>query len=325
MRWQIIPELLRDLAEYIDCFILWLPQPYRPSVLYNKCKPSAGQGAGCFRLFAFVLFLCWPSLGQEALPASAERQIAAGVQALKSGNLDEARSIFEAALRNGLKHPLILHNLGVIAQQRGNHRLAIQRFRAALALQPNYGPSRLLLGSSLLAIGKNADAIKELRRATALMPREPEARLQLAKAFEASGNWLDGVEQLQKLVQLSPDDPEYSYQLSKALSKLSGWALLEISRQNPDSARLHQALGQDYVIQEKYEEALKAYQDAAQSNPRLPEIHLGMAIILLELKKLDEALAEINLELQLVPESKVAAEVKAKIQTAMATIAPPAP
>lgn len=297
-------------------------------MLYNKCKTSAGQGAGCVRLFVFVLFLYWPSLvlvAQEPLPASAEQQIAAGVQALKSGNLDEASSIFEAALRNGLKHPLVLHNLGVVAQQRGNHRLAIERFQAALTLQPNYGPSRLLLGSSLLAIGRNAEAVRELRRATDLMPREPAARLELAKAFEASGNWLDGVEQLQKLVQLSPDNPEYSYQLGKALSNLSGWALLEISRQNPDSARLHQALGQDYVIQEKYEEALKAYQDAAHSDPRLPEIHLGMAIILLELKKLDEALAEINLELKLVPHSKAAAEVKTKIQTARVTMAPPAP
>ena len=297
-------------------------------MLYNKCKTSAGQGAGCVRLFVFVLFLYWPSLvlvAQEPLPASAEQQIAAGVQALKSGNLDEASSIFEAALRNGLKHPLVLHNLGVVAQQRGNHRLAIQRFQEALTLQPNYGPSRLLLGSSLLAIGRNAEAVRELRRATDLMPREPAARLELAKAFEASGNWLDGVEQLQKLVQLSPDNPEYSYQLGKALSNLSGWALLEISRQNPDSARLYQALGQDYVIQEKYEEALKAYQKAAYSDPKLPEIHLGMAIILLELKKLDEALAEINLELKLVPDSKAAAEVKTKIQTARGTIAPPGP
>ena len=297
-------------------------------MLYNKCKTSAGQGAGCVRLFVFVLFLYWPSLvlvAQEPLPASAEQQIAAGVQALKSGNLDEASSIFEAALRNGLKHPLVLHNLGVVAQQRGNHRLAIQRFQEALTLQPNYGPSRLLLGSSLLAIGRNAEAVRELRRATDLMPREPAARLELAKAFEASGNWLDGVEQLQKLVQLSPDNPEYSYQLGKALSNLSGWALLEISRQNPDSARLYQALGQDYVIQEKYEEALKAYQKAASSDPKLPEIHLGMAIILLELKKLDEALAEINLELKLVPNSKVAAEIKTKIQTARATMATPAP
>lgn len=297
-------------------------------MLRNKYKSSAGQRAGSLRLFPFVSFLLYSSLallGQEALPAPAERQIAAGVQALKSGNLDEASSIFEAALRNGFKHPLVLHNLGVIAQQRGNHQLAIQRFRETLALQPNSGPSRLLLGSSLLAIKKNAEAVRELKRATSLMPREPAARLELAKAFEASDNWLDAVEQWQKLVQLSPDNPEYSYQLGKALTKLSGWALLEISHENPDAARLYQALGQDYVIQEKYGEALKAYQKAAASDPKLPEIHLGMAVVLLALKELDQALAEINVELKLVPDSKAAAEIKTKIEAARAAAATPEP
>lgn len=298
------------------------------TVLRNKAKTGAGQGVGSLRLFALAWFLYCSSLassGQDALPAPAERQIAAGVQALKSGNLDEADNIFEGVLRNGLKHPLVLHNLGVIAQQRGNHQLAIQRFRETLALQPTYGPSRLLLGSSLLSIGKKADAVRELKRATSLMPREPTAHLELAKAYEASDNWLDAVDQLQKLVQLSPDNPEYSYQLGKALTKLSGWALLEISRKNPDAARLYQALGQDYVIQEKYEEALRAYQKAADSDPKLPEIHLGMAVVLLQLKELDPALAEINHELKLVPDSKAAAQIKTKIEAARSAAATPAP
>jgi tetratricopeptide (TPR) repeat protein len=267
---------------------------------------------------AVVIFsCCCPTAlaSQTPLPASAEQEIAAGVQALKSGNLDRASSIFETALRNGLRHPLVLHNLGVIAQEHQNHELAVQRFREALVLQSDYGPSHLLLGSSLLALGKNTEAIHELKRAASLMPQEPAARLELSKAFEASGDWLDGVEQLQKLVQLSPENPEYSYQLGKALSKLSGWALVEMSRKNPNSARLHQALAQDYAIQEKYEKALTEYQKAAHSDPKLPEIHLGMAVVLLELHKFDQALAEIELELSLVPDSKMAAEIKRKIDT----------
>lgn len=286
-------------------------------MLLNKYKTSARQGTGSRHLLAVVIFSCCcpTALAQTPLPASAEQEIAAGVQALKAGNLDRARSIFETALRNGLRHPLVLHNLGVIAQEHQNHELAVQRFREALVLQSDYGPSHLLLGSSLLALGKNAEAIHELKRAASLMPQEPAARLELSKAFEASGDWLDGVEQLQKLVQLSPENPEYSYQLGKALSKLSGWALVEMSRKNPNSARLHQALAQDYAIQEKYEKALAEYQKAAHSDPKLPEIHLGMAVVLLELHRFDQALAEIELELSLVPDSKVAAEIKRKIDT----------
>jgi tetratricopeptide (TPR) repeat protein len=288
-------------------------------------KAHAGQGIWRIRVFVVIVLVCGlaaRSFAQETVPTSEMTRVSEGVEALKSGDLDRAERIFDDALRHGVKQPLVLHNLGVIAQQRGNHQLAVTRFRQALLIQPNYGPGRLLLGFSLLALGKKSEAIRELNRAALLMPEEPAAHLELAKAYEAEDNWLKAVEQLQELTRLAPENGEYSYQLGKALTKLSGWSLQEISRVDPNAARLHQALGQEYLIQEKYDEALSAYQEAARSDPKLPEIHLGMALILLQLKRLDEAMAQVELELKLVPDSKAAAEAKAKIETAKTAAAP---
>jgi hypothetical protein len=50
----------------------------------------------------------------------------------------------------------------------------------------------------------------------------------------------------------------------------------------------------------------------------LPEIHLAIALVCLELKRFDEALVAIELELNLVPESKAALDAKAKIEAAKA-------
>jgi tetratricopeptide (TPR) repeat protein len=293
---------------------LW-PKPVRPAA--RPWKPT--------RLGIILLQFLWiaaAALAQENLPASLETKIAAGVQALKSGDLESAEQAFSDALRQGIKHPLIYHNLGVIAQLRGNHAQAVTRFRQALALQPDYGPSRLLLGASLLALRKNAEALRELKRAVALMPEQPQSHLQLAKAYEATDNWIAAVQQFQKLVELDPQEPDYSYQLGTAWAKLSGWSYGQITRINPHSARLQQALGQEYVLQEKYDLALAAYQQAARSDPEMAELHLAMALILLELKKFDQALAEIELELKLVPESKAAVDAKAKIQAAIAASTP---
>ena len=85
---------------------------------------------------------------------------------------------------------------------------------------------------------------------------------------------------------------------------------------------MHQALGQEYVIQEKYDLAIAAYRQAARSDPTLPEIHLAMALIWLELKKFDDALGEVQLELKLVPESKAALDAKARIEAAIAASTP---
>src|SRR5215467_4823193 len=274
----------------------------------------------CFRFTlnrrTFLMVLLWAGRGLSQVPqlSSREDAVAAGVQALKAGDLETAQNFLNLALKQGIKHPIVFHNLGVIAQERHNDAQAVAWFRQSLLLDPTYGPSRLLLGSSLLSLGKTDDAVRELQRAVRSMPSEPSAHLQLAKAYEASDKWGLAVDELQKLTTMAPDNAEYSYQLGKALTRLSEWSLQQISRVNPNSARLHQALGQEYVIQGKYDRALLAYQQAATANPKLPEIHLGMALILLQLKRLDEALAQANLELALVPESKMAADAKARIE-----------
>jgi tetratricopeptide (TPR) repeat protein len=278
--------------------------------------------AVCIPQFTAMVLLLFSFAGlgraQEALSPASQELLAQGIEDLKTGNLDAAERVFSEALRQGVKHPLVFHNLGVIAQMRGQNQEAVTRFREALALQPNYGPARLLLGSSLLALGKNAEAARELKEAAALMPEQPQAYLQLAKAYEATGNWTEAVQKWQRVVELAPQEPEYSYQLGRAWTKLSEWAYQEIIRLNRNSARLRQVLGQDYAIQGKYALALTAYQQAAKADPKLPEIHLAMALILEELKRYDDALREIELELKLVPESKAAAENKAKIEAAKA-------
>src|SRR5258707_15599156 len=170
-----------------------------------------GSRRGALRLGTALLILGSGGsvFAQRSLPPAIEKQLAAGIDALKSGDLETAEKIFAEAARNGVKHPLVYHNLGVIAQQKADHLQAVARFREALALQPEYGPSPLLLGLSLLALGKNGESVPESKQAVTLMPQQPQSHLQLARAYEASEDWLSAVEQLQRVVELAPREPEY--------------------------------------------------------------------------------------------------------------------
>jgi tetratricopeptide (TPR) repeat protein len=238
---------------------------------------------------------------------------AQGVEALKAGKLDEAESFFEQSLRQGGASALVHHNLGVIRQQRGAHAEAVAQFRQAARLQPGNGQSHLLLGVSLLALGKNAEAVSALERAVKLLPKEEQARRQLARAYERAGDWLGAVEQYQSLTELKPQEPEHLYQLGRAYARLSEWSFERIIALDADAARLHQALGGQYLAQGKHDLALAEYRRAALVDPRLPEIHLAMALIHLEQQNFDEARREVTLELALVPESRMALELKQKI------------
>jgi len=264
-------------------------------------------------IFSLFLWVVASTFAQENITPELEERIHDGAQALKAGELDSAESIFSDALRHGIKAPIIYHDLGVIATLRGNHSEAVARFRQSLALQPDFGSSRLLLGSSLLALRRDSDAVVELKRAAAVLPSEPQVHFELGRAYERVGNRFGAVQEFQTLVHLVPQDPEYSYQLGNAWAKLSDWAFRQIIAVNPKSARLPQGLAMEYAEHGKYDQALSAYRQAAQADPAMPEIHLAMALILLNLHRSDEARAEIENELKLVPGSKPALAAKEKI------------
>ncbi len=270
------------------------------------------------KILIIVFINCWLSgvATSQTISPQLEKLFASGVQLLKDGKLDEAEKTFLQVLRQGGKFTLLHHNLGIVYQQQKFYDKAILQFREAVRLQPNFGESRLLLGYSLLSLAKTVEAVKELEHAVKLLPKQSSARLQLAKAYERTDNWFGVVDQYRALREIDPKNGEYAYQLGKAYDKLSEWSSRNIVRVNSGSARLYQTLGQNYLLQGKYELAMVEYQRAINADPKLPELHLALALIFLEQKKFDEALREIELELKLVPESQMALAVKQKIVAA---------
>jgi len=237
------------------------------------------------------------------LPAPLQASFAEGVRALKAGKLDEAEKAFRAVLAEGGDVAYVHNNLGIVHQERAQHERAIVQFREAVRLDPAYAAPRILLGASLLALGRVSEARTELERAVKLAPREPLARLQLARAEERAGRWTAAVEHYRALREMRPEEPEYSYGLGNAYLHLSEWCLRELETLEAGSARLHQALGHNYRVQGRPDLALTAFERAAKADPALPEIHLAMAQIHLEQKRWAEARQEIERELQIVPES----------------------
>ena len=118
--------------------------------------------------WAAVFLLSMPigASAQDLSPALAKR-FSEGVAALSAGELDSAEAAFRAVIRDGGDRAFVRHNLGIVLQQRGRHADALVEFRAASRLDPAFGPSRLLAGTSLLALGQPKAAVAELGRAAA--------------------------------------------------------------------------------------------------------------------------------------------------------------
>jgi tetratricopeptide (TPR) repeat protein len=254
--------------------------------------------------------------GQSSLPASLEELFINGVKAQKSGQLGVAERAFLEVLRQGGKVAFVYNNLGILYQQRGDYPRALEQFRQAIRLQPDYAAPHTLMGASLLATGKTREAALELERAVKLQPREPLSRLQLARAYERAGNPAGVVDQFRALRELAPQDPEYAYQLGSAYAKLSAWCYRQIQKLDPGSARVYQTLAENYRIQGKADLAVRALERAAKVDPMLPGVHLTLAQVYLEQAKVSEARQAVEQELAIVPESVAALALKQKLQAA---------
>ena len=204
--------------------------------------PASALGLGLL-LVAFTL----PSRAEPPLPVDAlfER----GVQALKAGRLGEAETAFRGVLQQGGNRAYVHNNLAIVYQQQGKHAEAVAESREAIRLDPAYAPPRIVLGGSLLALGRVPEATTELERAVKLLPKERLAREQLARAYARGANPGAAIEQYRALRELAPEDPEYAYQLGRAYLRLSEWAMQRLRAIDPGSARIYQALGHNYRVQ----------------------------------------------------------------------------
>ncbi len=277
-------------------------------------RAAAGAPAGLILLAA--LFPLQAAPAPQQLSRRLQEVFAEGVEAQKAGKLDVAEKAFLRVLREGGEVSFVHNNLGILYQQRGDQAGAINQFRKAIRLDPAYAAPRILLGASLLALGRVEEATRSLEKAVELQPREPLARLQLARACERAGNFSGAVEQYRALREIAPREPEYAYQLGNAYLRLAAWCYQEIARIRPGSARAYQATAETYRLRGRNDIAVRAFQRAAAADPGLPEIHLALAQIYLGEGRLDEARREIERELEIVPQSAPALAVKDKIEAA---------
>jgi len=261
-------------------------------------------------LYAAVL-----TLAAQSLPPALADLFSRAVEAERSGHLEAAEKAYLDVLKGGGRLPFVYNNLGTVYQLRGNHERALVQFKEAIRLDPKYPAPRILMGGSLLALGRTAEAVNELERAVKLGPAGLPARVELARAYERAGNRAGVVDQYFELRRLAPKDPEYAYQLGRAYMKLSTWCFQQIERVAPDSARVHLTLAENLAIQGRAAEAIAAYRKAALADPKLAGVHLALAQIYLKQGQLEDARHEISSELGIVPESAAALAFKRRLES----------
>jgi tetratricopeptide (TPR) repeat protein len=102
--------------------------------------------------------------------AQFDRLVIAAVAHHEAGRLPQAEAAYRAALEILPGHAAVIHNLGIVAANRGDHVAAIERFDLSIQTDPHYSSAHYNRAISLQALGRRDEAIRSFSRAAALEP-----------------------------------------------------------------------------------------------------------------------------------------------------------
>ena len=186
-----------------------------------------------------------------------------------------------------LKHILLaeaFYNLGNDLQELGQFERAIDNYRRALVIYPNYVEAHNNLGNVLRDLDQTNEALASFRRALEINPNFAEAHSNLGNALRDLDQLDDAVASYRRALEIKPDCAEIHFNLGKVLQDLglpvdavaSYRSSLDIK---PDSAVTQCSLGNVLLDIGNLSAAEKHFNIALSLNSELEQVHQGLACI----------------------------------------------
>jgi tetratricopeptide (TPR) repeat protein len=175
-------------------------------------------------------------------------------------------------------------SLGMVLFTQGHFDRAAINFKAALARSPSLWNAKAFLGMCEIRLGRadqgRSDIESALPKLTDKLLRR-QAGLDLINSYADEGREDRAAQIIESLRYDEPDSPDFLFAAYQVHSALASAALQKLSQVAPDSARVHQVLGDDMLIQENYPGAINEYRAALKIDPRLTGAHLSIGRALL--------------------------------------------
>lgn len=215
-----------------------------------------------------------------------------GVVYWRQGDTAAAEREWAEALRLNPQNAIVLNNLGLLCAKEKRYEDAIQYFRRAIQLKPNYTDPHLNLGTLYFEASARPNAVRpypgagletgllepaelQLRAAVALSPLNTQARNQLGKLYLDAGRLAESEEQFRHSVESQPNLVAYDSlgdiytrrgEYDKGLEAFRHAVSLE-----PTDSRAHFGLAALHASRGQNSSALREYQEGLKTDPANPK------------------------------------------------------
>lgn len=222
-----------------------------------------------------------PGIGESG---ELSRHAARAQAAIQTNNAAVAVEELQAMLRIDPKNVNATASLGMVAFTQADYAQAAKHFKAALALSPSLWSAQTFLGMCEIRLGSTSTGRKLIEVSLPHVEDKvlrTQAGMELIETYTATADFSKALPILELLRRSDPTNADVLYMSYRVHSELAASALRDINKVAPDSVRLHEVLGQNFMAQEQYPAAAAEYRKAIERGPRVRGLHfqLGQAIL----------------------------------------------
>lgn len=217
-------------------------------------------------------------------------------------------ALYTATLQKNPGCWMAYYNLGIVLSERGEADQAIDHYRQAIALRPDYAEAHYNLGRLLVEHGELTDAIAHYERAVAINPADEEAQNNLGVTLFGIGRTDDAIAHYQRALEIRPDYAEASCNLANALIAKGDFdgAIVRYKAclaAIPDQEEAQYNLASALLRKGRTDEAIVEYQKVLQVHPESADAHANLGSAWLTRGRVRDAMAEYTKALQISPEN----------------------
>jgi tetratricopeptide (TPR) repeat protein len=221
---------------------------------------------------------------QDANLQGAARHAAEAGRAAQAHDFARAEKEWKQVLAIDPHSAAALNNLGMVYYLDHKYQEAEDALRKALQFNRSLTNARVLLGATLVRLGKMQAAVSELEpalRSHLTDSAEKTARIALYEARFSLEEYEQALQALKPLEHKYPDDVDVLYDLGQVHLQLATHAFGRIAAVAPQSYRVHQVIAEMYARQGRYQAAIREYRKALEQRPDLPGAHYEIGLLYL--------------------------------------------
>ena len=259
------------------------------------------------RRLLLVLLLGIAPVRHQAQTASAiDNQRQAAIQSEQQGDIAKAQVEWEGVLKLSPRDAEANAHLGLLEARQEHYDKAVDRYKKAIALNPEMPGLRLNLGLALFKAGQMKSAAITFMPLLKSLPADSQEALRVTTliglARYGAGDYAEAVPFLKKAVAADPQNLPFRLTLAQSCLWSKQYQCVldvyhEIVNLNENSAEADMLAGQALDEMKDRPAAIEQFRAAVQADPKMPDVHFGLGYLLWAQLKFDEAAKELEAEL----------------------------